>query len=87
MSLRWETLPWRMDDVRAVMDATGSERAALMGSLDGAALALAPTLRSRDTPERSRMSASSGAERYCSELMPNASAKPSVVITPASLPP
>ena len=29
----------RMDDVRAVMDAVGSERAALMGALDGAALA------------------------------------------------
>lgn len=29
----------RMDDVRAVMDAVGSERAALMGSLDGAAIA------------------------------------------------
>ena len=29
----------RMDDVRAVMDAAGSERAALLGSADGAALA------------------------------------------------
>ncbi len=29
----------RMDDVRAVMDAAGSERAALMGALDGAAMA------------------------------------------------
>lgn len=29
----------RMDDLRAVMDAAGSQRAALMGSLDGAAMA------------------------------------------------
>ena len=29
----------RMDDVRAVMDVAGSQRAALMGSLDGAAMA------------------------------------------------
>lgn len=29
----------RMDDVRAVMDAAGSQRAALMGSIDGAAMA------------------------------------------------
>jgi pimeloyl-ACP methyl ester carboxylesterase len=29
----------RMDDVRAVMDSAGSERAALMGSLDGGAMA------------------------------------------------
>ena len=29
----------RMDDVRAVMDAAGCERAALMGALDGAAMA------------------------------------------------
>ena len=33
------SLETRMDDVRAVMDAAGSQRAALMGSLDGAALA------------------------------------------------
>ena len=33
------TVEERMDDVRAVMDAAGSERAALMGSLDGAAMA------------------------------------------------
>src|SRR5262249_18540001 len=30
----------RMDDVRAVMDAVGSERAALVGHVDGAALAI-----------------------------------------------
>jgi class 3 adenylate cyclase len=33
------SLEERMDDVRAVMDAVGSERAALMGSSDGAAMA------------------------------------------------
>ena len=33
------TLEERMDDVRAVMDAAGSERAALIGSWDGAAIA------------------------------------------------
>ena len=33
------TVEERMDDVRAVMDAAGSRRAALMGSLDGAAMA------------------------------------------------
>jgi class 3 adenylate cyclase len=33
------SLEERMDDVRAVMDATGSERAALIGSWDGAAIA------------------------------------------------
>jgi pimeloyl-ACP methyl ester carboxylesterase len=33
------TLEERMDDVRAVMDAVGSERAALIGSGDGAAIA------------------------------------------------
>ena len=33
------SLEERMDDVRAVMDAAGSERAALHGSLDGAAIA------------------------------------------------
>jgi class 3 adenylate cyclase len=33
------SLEERMDDVRAVMDAAGSERAALLGSLDGAAIA------------------------------------------------
>ena len=33
------SLEERMDDVRAVMDAAGSERAALIGSLDGAAMA------------------------------------------------
>ena len=33
------SLEERMDDVRAVMDAVGSERAALLGSLDGAAIA------------------------------------------------
>jgi class 3 adenylate cyclase len=32
------TLEERMDDVRAVMDAVGSERAALMGGVDGAAM-------------------------------------------------
>ena len=33
------TLETRMDDIRAVMDAAGSERAAVMGSSDGGALA------------------------------------------------
>ena len=33
------SLEERMDDVRAVMDAVGSERAALIGSWDGAAIA------------------------------------------------
>src|SRR5262249_25096601 len=33
------TFEERMDDVRAVMDAAGSEKAALLGSADGAALA------------------------------------------------
>jgi pimeloyl-ACP methyl ester carboxylesterase len=32
------SLEERMDDVRAVMDAVGSERAALMGASDGAAM-------------------------------------------------
>ena len=35
-----ESLETRMDDVRAVMDAAGSERAALFGVLDGAAMSL-----------------------------------------------
>jgi class 3 adenylate cyclase len=34
------SLEERMDDVRAVMDAAGSERAALLGHVDGAALAM-----------------------------------------------
>jgi len=34
------SLEERMDDVRAVMDAVGSERAALLGHVDGAAMAL-----------------------------------------------
>src|SRR5581483_10212194 len=34
------SLEERMDDVRAVMDAVGSERAALLGHVDGAALAM-----------------------------------------------
>jgi class 3 adenylate cyclase len=34
------SLEERMDDVRAVMDAVGSERAALLGHVDGAALAI-----------------------------------------------
>ena len=34
------TLEARMDDVRAVMDAVGSERAALLGHVDGAAMAM-----------------------------------------------
>jgi len=33
------SLEERMDDVRAVMDAAGSERAALLGMVDGAAIA------------------------------------------------
>ena len=43
------TLEERMDDVRAVMDAVGSERAALIGSWDGAAIA---TLFAATYPER-----------------------------------
>jgi class 3 adenylate cyclase len=35
-----ETLETRMDDVRAVMDAAGSKRAALFGILDGASMSL-----------------------------------------------
>jgi pimeloyl-ACP methyl ester carboxylesterase len=34
------TLEQRMDDVRAIMDSTGSERAAIMGGSEGAALAM-----------------------------------------------
>src|SRR5215831_1517942 len=34
------SLEERMDDVRAVMDAAGAERAALLGHVDGAALAM-----------------------------------------------
>src|SRR6478735_1066464 len=34
------SLEERMDDVRAVMDAVGSERAALLGHVDGAAMAI-----------------------------------------------
>jgi pimeloyl-ACP methyl ester carboxylesterase len=34
------SLEERMDDVRAVMDAVGSERAALLGHVDGAAMAM-----------------------------------------------
>jgi class 3 adenylate cyclase len=43
------SLEERMDDVRAVMDAVGSERAALLGHVDGAAMA---TLFAATYPER-----------------------------------